>query len=166
MRKLWKGLVLGALVGGAVKAVREVQGEGTVDDLALSVGRTAGEAALAGAAIGFVLDRRSRRSRRKRSKLERAKAATRSKVSVGSMMAGAGALADAARPMLHTAAERAKPRLEAAADAARPHVEHATDLAKARATKAAEAAKPRIDAAAGAARAKLAELDLPVVVAV
>jgi hypothetical protein len=163
MRKLWKGLVLGALVGGAVKAVREVQGEGTVDDLALSVGRTAGEAALAGAAIGFVLDRRSRR---KRSKLERAKAATRSKVSVGSMMAGAGALADAARPMLHTAAERAKPRLEAAADAARPHVELATDLAKARATKAAEAAKPRIDAAAGAARAKLAELDLPVVVAV
>jgi hypothetical protein len=162
MRKLWKGLVLGALVGGAVQAVREVQGEGTVDDVAMSVGRTAGEAALAGAALGFVLDRRARR---KRSKLERAKAATRSKVTVGSMVAGAGALADAARPML-TAAERAKPRLEAAAEAARPHVEHATDLAKARAAKAAVAAKPRIDAAAGAARAKLAELDLPVVVAV
>jgi len=163
MRKLWKGLVLGALIGGAVKAVREVQGEGTVDEVAMAVGRTAGEAALAGAAVGFVLDRRARR---KRSKVERAKAAARSKMSIGTMVAGAGALADAARPMLHTAAERAKPKLEAAADAARPHVEHATDLAKARATRAAVAAKPRIDAAADAAKAKLAELDLPVVVAV
>jgi hypothetical protein len=142
MRTLWKGLVVGALVGGAVKAAREVrEGEGTVDDLAVAVGRSAGQAALAGAAVGFMLDRRSRR---RRSKFEKARAAARSKVSLGSVVAGAGALADAARP----------------------HVEHAADLAKVRAAKAAVAAKPRLDAMGDAAKAKLAELDLPVLVAV
>jgi hypothetical protein len=170
MRKLWKGVLLGATVGGAVKVVQEVRGDGTIDAVGPSVAKAAGQAAVAGAAVGFVLDRRDRR---RRSRLQRVKG----KANLAGVVAGAGALADVARPALHTAAELArekalsaaevaKPHLEAAADAAqrrgseaakaaRPHVEHATDLARARAQKAGEAAK-----------AKLSEYDLPVIVAV
>jgi hypothetical protein len=163
MRTLWKGLLVGAVVGGAVKAAREVQGEGTVDDVAIAVGKTAGQAAIAGAAVGLLMDRRAKR---KRSTLQQARASAKSKVSLGMMVAGASALADAARPALHDAAERARPKLEAAAHTARPHVEHAADVARARTAQAANAAKPKLEAAGDKARAKLAELDLPVVVAV
>src|SRR5437660_1581984 len=52
MRKLWKGLLLGAAVGGAVKVAQEVQGDGTIDEVAMSVGKTAAQAAAAGAVVG------------------------------------------------------------------------------------------------------------------
>lgn len=170
MRKIWKGLVLGAIVGGAVKVAQEVQGEAPIEEVGPVVAKAAGQAALAGAAVGFLLDRRDRR---KMSKRQKAKA----KAGIGTMVAGASALADVAIPALQQAAKAAKPKIEHAADvakpvmkaaavtakeksseaakAAKPHVEHATDLAKARAQKVGDAAK-----------AKLSELDTPVLVAV
>jgi hypothetical protein len=159
MRKLMKGVLLGAAVGATVKAVQEVRGDGSIEQVGPSVAKAAGQAAVAGAAVGLVLDRRDRR---KMSRMRRA----RSKVDLSGMVASAGALAEVARPALQSAAElakekgaeaakAAKPRVEHAAKVARPHVEHAADLAKARAQKAGEAAK-----------AKLNEYDLPVLVAV
>ena len=148
MRKLWKGLLLGAVVGGAVKAAQEVQGEAPIEEVGPVVAKAAGQAALAGAAVGFLLDRRDRRKMSKRQKIK-------AKAGIGTMVAGAGALADVAIPALQQAAK-----------AARPHVEHAADIAKARAQTAAKAAKPRLEAVGDAAKAKLAEFDMPVVVAV
>src|SRR2546423_15500097 len=107
MRKLWKGLLLGAAVGGAVKAVQEVQGEGTIDDVMASVGKAAGQAAAAGAGAGFLLDRRGRR---RMTKLQRAKASAKGKMQIGTMVAGAGALAHAAMPAAQAAAEVAEAR--------------------------------------------------------
>src|SRR5437763_13025399 len=119
MRKLWKGLLLGAAVGGAVKAVQEVQGEGTLDDVMASVGKAAGQAAAAGAVVGSLLDRRDRR---RMTKLQRAKASAKGKMQIGTMVAGAGALADAAMPALHDAAEMAKDRSATLATAAKPRL--------------------------------------------
>src|SRR4051794_33361144 len=101
MRKLVKGVLLGAAVGGAVKAVQEVRGDGSIEEVGPTVAKAAGQAAVAGAAVGFVLDRRDRR---KRSRLQRAK----SKANLSGMVAGAGALAELAGPALHTAAELAR----------------------------------------------------------
>jgi hypothetical protein len=140
MRRLWKGLLLGAVVGGVVKTAQEVRGEDGIDDVALAVGKTAGQVALAGAAVGFLLDRRARR---KRSRLDRARAAAKSKVSLGAVLAGAGALADVALPALHTAADHARPAIHSAAERARPAIHSAADAAK----------------------AKLADIDLPAIVA-
>jgi hypothetical protein len=170
MRKLWKGLLLGAAVGGAVKAAQEVQGEAPIEEVGPAVAKSAGQAALAGAAVGFLLDRRDRR---KLSKLQKAKA----KAGIGTMVAGAGALADVAIPALQHAAKAAKPKLEAAADAARPVMKAAAATAKEKGAEAAKAAKPRLEAAAtaakprieavtDAAKAKLAEIEHPVLVAV
>lgn len=181
MRKLWKGVLLGAAVGGAVKAAQEVRGEGSIDEVGPAVAKAAGQAAVAGAVVGLFLDRRDRR------KLNRLQA-MKAKAGLGSVVAGAGAFADAALPAIQAAAEAArersmkaaevaKPHVLAAAEvarekgteaaqAARPHVEHAADLAKHRAEKAAKKAKPHVDKAASTAKAKLAERDWPVVVAV
>lgn len=203
MRKLWKGVLLGAAVGATVKAVQEVQGDGDIDQVGPAVAKAAGQAAIAGAAVGFLLDRRDRR---KLTKLQKAKA----KAGIGSVVAGAGALADAALPAIQQAAEvalekatkaaeTAKPhvvhaaetardragkaadtarphamaaaevardRATRAADAARPHVEHAANRARPHVEHAADAAKVRAVRASDAARTKLAEYDLPVIVAV
>jgi hypothetical protein len=165
MRKLWKGVLLGAAAGGAVKLVLEVRDNEPLEEVGPAIAKAAGEAALVGAAVGLVLDRRERR---RRSKLQR----FRSKASL-SGLAAAGALADAAqsaaqlaKPHLESAAQAAMPKLAAAAEAAKPHVEHAAGRAKAQAQAAAELAKPRIKAAGEAAKAKLSELDMPVLVAV
>jgi high-affinity Fe2+/Pb2+ permease len=145
------------------------------------VAKAAGQAAVAGAAVGFVLDRRDRR---KRSRLLRAQG----KANLSGVVAGAGALADMALPALHTASEfaqkkgseaakAAKPKLEAAADAARPHVLAAADVAREKGSEAARAARPHVEHATDlakaraqtareAAKAKLSEYDLPVVIAV
>jgi hypothetical protein len=181
MRKLVKGVLLGAAVGATVKAVQEVRGDGSIDQVGPSVAKAAGQAAVAGAAVGFVLDRRDRR---KLSRLRRA----RSKVDLSGMVASAGALAEVARPALQSAAELAKEKSAKAADAAKPHVLAAADLAREKGSEAAKAAKPRVEQAAkvarphvehaadlakaraqkagDAAKAKLGEYDLPVLVAV
>jgi hypothetical protein len=170
MRKLWKGVLLGAAAGGAVKAWQEVQGDGTIDEVGPAVAKAAGQAAAAGAVVGFVLDRRSRR---KLSRLEKAKA----KAGLGGVVAGAGALAEVALPAIQAAAEVARKKGVEAAVTAKPHVEHAAAVAKKKGLEATEAAKPhvshatdlakaRAQKAGTAAKAKLAEYDLPVVVAV
>lgn len=170
MRKLWKGILLGAAVGGAVKVVQEVRGDGTIDEVGPAVAKAAGQAAAAGAAVGFMLDRRDRR---KLSRLQRAKA----KAGLGGVVAGAGALADSALPAIKAAAEAAKPKLEHAAEVAKPKLEHAADVAKKKGAEAAVAARPHVEHAADlakarasrageAAKAKLAEYELPVVIAV
>jgi hypothetical protein len=181
MRKLWKGVLLGATVGGAVKVAQEVRGEGSIEQVGPAVAKAAGQAAVAGAAVGFVLDRRDRR---KLSRLQRA----RGKANLSGGLAGAGALADVARPALlgaaevarergMKAAEAAKPRLEDAFEAARPHVQHAAGVAREKGSEAAKVAKPhvghatdlakaRAQKAGVAAKAKLSEYDLPVIIAV
>ncbi|MCU1484882.1 MAG: hypothetical protein JWN67_1628 [Actinomycetia bacterium] len=181
MRKLVKGVLLGAAVGATVKAVQEVRGDGSIEQVGPSVAKAAGQAAVAGAAVGLLLDRRDRR---KLSRLKRA----RNKANLSGVVAGAGALADLALPALHTASEFAqkkgseaakvaKPRFEAAADAARPHVLAAAEVAREKGSDAAKAAKPHVEHAADfakarahkageAAKAKLSEYDLPVVIAV
>src|SRR5688572_14516273 len=113
MRKLWKGLMLGAVVGGAIKVAQEVQGEAPIEEVGPAVAKTAGQAAVAGATVGFLLDRRDRR---KMTKLQKAK----TKAGIGTMVAGASALADVAIPALQQAAKAAKPKLEHAADVAKP----------------------------------------------
>ena len=181
MRKLVKGVLLGAAVGATVKAVQEVRGDGSIEQVGPTVAKAAGQAAVAGAAVGFVLDRRDRR---KRSRLQRA----RGKMDLSGMVAGAGALAEVARPAFQSAAERArdtgmkaaeaaKPQLERAADlakekgseaakAARPHVQHAAKVARPHVEHAADLAKTRAQKAGDAAKAKLSEYDLPVLIAV
>lgn len=181
MRKLWKGVLLGATVGGAVKAWQEVQGDGTIDQVGPAVAKAAGQAAAAGAVVGLVLDRRDRR---KLSRLQRAK----SKAGLGGVVAGAGSLAEIALPAIQAAAVVAKKKGIEAAEVAKPHAQHAADVAKKKGIEAAELAKPRINAAAEAAKphvahatdlakaraakagtaakAKLSEYDLPVIVAV
>src|SRR3954447_27084278 len=184
MRKLWKGLVLGAMVGGALKAAQEVQGDAPIEEVGPAVAKAAGQAALAGAAVGFLLDRRDRRKLRKLRKVQKVKA----KAGIGTMVAGASALADVAFPVLQHAAKAAKPKIEHAADTAaelaKPRIDamksvvkaaaatakgkgvEAAKAAKPRLEHAAEYAKPRIDAVTDAAKSKLAELETPVVVSV
>jgi hypothetical protein len=170
MRKLWKGVLLGAAVGGAGKAVQEVRGEGSIEDVGPAVAKAAGQAAVAGATVGFLLDRRDRR---KLTRLQRAKA----KASIGGVVAGAAGLAEAARPHLQTAAETARKKGLEAAEVAKPHAVAAAEVARKKALEAAEVAKPHAVAAADlakvraekagkAAKAKLADLDMPVLVAV
>jgi hypothetical protein len=181
MRKLWKGVLLGAAVGGAVKLVQEVRGDGSIEQVGPAVAKAAGQAAVAGAAVGFVLDRRDHR---KLTRLRRA----RSKANLSGVIAGAGALADAALPAFQTAAETAKeaglkaaeaakPRIEEAIEAARPHVLAAAEAAREKGSEVAKVAKPHVEYAADrakagahrageAAKAKLSEYDLPVIIAV
>jgi hypothetical protein len=169
MRKLWKGVLLGAAVGGAVKVVQEVRGEGTIEEVGPAVAKAAGQAALAGAVVGFVLDRRDKR---KVLRLQRAR-----KSNISGVIAGAGALAEAARPALQTAAEAARERGLKAVEAAKPRLEGAFEAAREIGSEAAQVAKPRVEQAADlakagaqkageAAKAKLSEYDLPVIIAV
>jgi hypothetical protein len=157
MRKLWMGLALGGAVGvGMTMKRRQASLEEPDEPMGLAVARTAAGTAAAGAAVGLLLDRRSRRKvLTRRQKLAAAKG-------VGTVLALADAAkpmmrsaADSARPVVKSAAEHARPVVKSAADAARPRVEHAGELARARAQQAGKAAK-----------AKLAEVDLPVLVAV
>ena len=181
MRKLVKGVLLGAAVGATVKAVQEVRGDGSIEQVGPSVAKAAGQAAAAGAVVGFVLDRRDRR---RMTRIQRAK----SKVDLSGVVAGAGALAEVALPALQSAAELAKEKGTKAAEAAKPHVLAAADLAQKKGSEAAKAAKPKVEQATKAARphvehaadlakaraqkageaakAKLSEYDLPVLVAV
>lgn len=145
MSKLVKGLLLGAAVGAGVKAFQEVRGEGDIDQVGASVAKAAAEGAAVGVAIGFVLDRRDRRRMTKMQKLK-------AKAGIGSVVAGAGALAETALPAIQRAAEAARDRAVEAAEAARPHVVHAAEVARDRATEAAVSARPHVAHATDVAR--------------
>ena len=172
MRKLWKGIILGAAVGGTIKAVQEIQGEGDIDQVGPAVAKTAGQAAVVGAAVGFVLDRRDRRKLSKK-----AKAKAKAGAGLGGALAGAGALAEVAIPVIQHAAEVARDKAVVAAEAAKPHVIAAAEVASDKAQHAAKRAKPHVEHAADvtkdkaskagkAAKAKLADIDRPVLIAV
>jgi len=114
MRKLWKGMLVGAAVGAGVEVVRQ-------REIGAGVATVAGEAAAAGAALGFLLDRRAA-AKRRRSK----------KPSLATVLATAGSLAEAAKPKLAEAAQAARPKLVVAANVARDQAVHAAQVAGAR----------------------------------
>ena len=147
MSKLVKGLLLGAAVGAGVKAFQEVRGEGDIDQVGASVAKAAAEGAAVGVVVGWVLDRRDRRRMTKMQKLK-------AKAGIGSVVAGAGALAESALPVIQQAAETARKRATEAAEAAKPHVVHAAEVARERADEAAKAARPHVVHAADVAKEK------------
>jgi hypothetical protein len=167
MRKLWMGLALGSAVGAGMQFRKRQGAEETDEPLGIALARAAAGPAAAGAAVGLLLDRRSRRKvLTRRQKLAAAKG-------MGTVLA----LADAARPRLQSAADSARPvakqaagvareRASQAADAARPVVRSAADAARPHVEHAGELARARAQQATKAAKAKLAEVDLPVLVAV
>src|SRR5205085_6688705 len=125
------------------------QGDAPIEEVGPAVAKAAGQAALAGAAVGFLLDRRDRRKLRKMQKVK-------AKAGIGTMVAGASALADVALPVLQHAAKAAKPKIEHAADTAaelakpridamKPVVKAAAATAKGKGVEAAKAAKPRLE---------------------
>jgi vacuolar-type H+-ATPase subunit H len=126
-----------------------------------------------GAAVGFILDRRSRR---------RAAAAAPVVVQYARKVSPAAGevletaiervseAVEVARPIVEQAYEAARPRVEQAYAAARPRVEHAYEVARpkvesglraarAKAEDAVDAARPRVERAVGAARDRLADAD-------
>ena len=182
MGKIVKGIVLGAVVGGGIRLVQDLRT--TEDDLgaiAPRVAKTAGEAAVAGAAVGLLLTARDRRrmKRMTRSAKGMAKLRNLAETSLQVAVPAIQHAADVARPKVEHAAKEARKRAEHAADVARPHVEHAAKEARKRAEHAADVAMPKVQAAAAAtreragsvadlaserAKRKLADLDLPAAV--
>ncbi|HVM54295.1 MAG TPA: hypothetical protein VM262_13945 [Acidimicrobiales bacterium] len=171
MGKIVKGIVLGAVVGGGIRLVQDLRT--TEDDLgaiAPRVAKTAGEAAVAGAAVGLLLTARDRR---------RMKRMTRSAKGMAKLRNLAETSLQVAVPAIQHAADVARPKVEHAVDVARPKVEHAAKEARKRAEHAADVAMPKVQAAAAAtreragsvadlaserAKRKLADLDLPAAV--
>ena len=193
MGKIVKGIVLGAVVGGGIRLVQDLRT--TEDDLgaiAPRVAKTAGEAAVAGAAVGLLLTARDRRRMKRMTRSAKGMAKLRNlaetslQVAVPAIQHAADVArpkvehaVDVARPKVEHAAKEARKRAEHAADVARPHVEHAAKEARKRAEHAADVAMPKVQAAAAAtreragsvadlaserAKRKLADLDLPAAV--
>jgi vacuolar-type H+-ATPase subunit H len=178
MGKIVKGIVLGAVVGAGIRVAQDMKTEDDLGAIAPRVAKTAGEAALAGAAVGVLLTARDRRKLRKLRKNAKGTAKLRMLAETG-MAAAVPAIhhaAEVTRDRAVHAAEVTKPRVEHAVEVARPHVEHAAKEARKRAEDAAKKAKPRVEAAATVAKEraanvadlaterakrKLAELDLP-----
>jgi hypothetical protein len=179
MGKIVKGIVLGAVVGAGIRAAQDLRG--TEDDLgaiAPRVAKTAGEAALAGAAVGIVLTARDRRRMKKLAKRAKGVAKLRSLAETGIHVA-VPAIQHAvgeARPHVRHAFEEAVERAEELRDVAAPHVKQARkryekELKKQRprVEKAAKDARkryeaelkkqrPRVEKAAKEAREKVAEV--------
>lgn len=153
MGKVVKGIVLGAVVGAGIRVAQDMNSEDDLGAIAPRVAKTAGEAALAGAAVGLLLSARDRRKQRKMRK--RAKGAARLRMLAETGMAAAGPAIQHAAEMTRDravhAAEVTRPRVEHAVDVARPHVEHAAKEARKRAEDAAKKAMPRVEAAASMA---------------
>jgi len=193
MGKIVKGIVLGAVVGGGIRAAQDLRT--TEDDLgaiAPRVAKTAGEAALAGATVGLLLTMRDRRRLKKLARQTKGVAKLRSLAETGLQVAvpalhqaaeitreRAVHAAEAAKPRVEHAIEVTRPRVEHAIEVARPQVEAAAKEARKRAEKATKAAKPHVEKAAKDAREKasnvvdlatesakrrLADLDLPTAV--
>jgi hypothetical protein len=181
MGKIVKGIVLGAAVGAGIRLAQDLRSEDDLGAIAPRVAKTAGEAALAGAAVGVVLTARDRRRRRKLRKSQRGAAKLRSMAETGIQVA-VPAIHQAAgitRERAMHAAEVTRPHVEHAVEVARPHVEHAAKEARRRAEHAAKVARPKVEAAATAARERatnvadlasekakrrLADMDLPTAV--
>ena len=151
MRMIWKGAFLGGLVGAVVVAAKSMQSDEPNDVLASKVARTAGGAAVAGGAVGFVLDGRSRRRKAKKRRIPPGLTAT-------SLLETAVKAAELAQPHVGRAAERTRDAALKAAEAARPQLEHAAGVARDQAHQLADAARPRLAELADTAKPRLAEL--------
>jgi hypothetical protein len=125
MRKMLKFAVLGGVVGAGVAIAKSTSGapEPAAEEEAQAM-KTVGGGAIAGAAIGLLLDRRSK----KRAK----QVATGAKVA-----ATVAGMARSAKPKLEHAIEFSRPHLEHAAEATRDAALSATEAARARLAKAA-----------------------------
>jgi hypothetical protein len=182
MGKIVKGIVLGAVVGGGIKAAQDLRS--TEDDLgqiAPRVAKTAGEAALAGAAVGVLLTVRDKRRLKKMAKSATGVAKLRNLAETGLQVA-VPALQHAveeARPHVIHALEVAAERSQELSDVARPKIKKASKQARKRYEKEMKRARPKVERAAKDAREKvadvadlaterakrkLAELDLPTTV--
>lgn len=158
MGKAFKFAVLGGLAGAGYAGYQALQQDETIEAVAKRAATVGGEAAAAGLAVGFVLDRRSRRKARataalalsRRSKF--AGAALAAKPVMEKALEYAGQAAEAAKPKVEHAAEVTRDKAVLAAAAAKPHVKHAAEATKDAAIHAAEAAKPKLQSAADAAR--------------
>jgi hypothetical protein len=163
MRMIWKGALLGGVVGAAVVAAKSLQNDEPNDVVASKIARTAGGAAVAGGAIGFVLDGRAKRKAARTRRLPQA-------LSAAGLLETAAKAAELAQPRVERAAGRTREAAHRAAEAARPQLEHAAEVARVQAHHIAEAARPRLAELAESAKPRLAELadriDAPTVVLV
>jgi hypothetical protein len=158
MKEVWKGVLIGGAVGAAVAGVqasRTETADGTSSPRGPRLAKAAGEAALVGGAVGFLLDRRdkSRLGRTKRARKKLQKRAMKLEAALPVIQHAAEVAARRAAD----AADAARPHVQHAADVARPHMQHAADVARARAADAADAARPHVQAAAEAARRRASE---------
>ncbi|MDQ1437421.1 MAG: hypothetical protein QOK43_1050 [Acidimicrobiaceae bacterium] len=168
MGKALKFAFLGGLAGAGYAGYQALQQDETIEEVARKAATVGGEAAAAGLAVGFMLDRRTRRKVRaaaalaasRRSKL--AGAALAAKPVMEKALEYAGQAADAARPRVEHAAEVTKERATHAAAVAKPVVskaaKQAAEATRDYAVHAAEAARPTIEKAADAARPRVIDL--------
>jgi hypothetical protein len=163
MRMIWKCAVLGGVVGAVVVAVKSLQSDEPNDVVASKMARTAAGGAVAGGAVGLMLDGRAKRKAAKKRRLPPGLTAT-------GLLETAVKAAELAQPHVGRAAERTRGAAHRAAEAARPQLEHAADVARVQAHQIAEAARPRLAELAESAKPRLAELaeriDAPTVVVV
>lgn len=154
MGKIVKGIVLGAAVGAGIRVAQDLRSEDDLGAIAPRVAKTAGEAALAGAAVGVVLTARDRRRLKKMAKSATGVAKLRTLAETGIQVA-VPALQHAfeeAKPHVVHAAHEAIERAQELSDAARPHIESASKKARKRYEKELKKAGPRIEAASKQAR--------------
>ncbi|HEX4906056.1 MAG TPA: hypothetical protein VFU93_11430 [Acidimicrobiales bacterium] len=178
MGKIVKGIVLGAAVGAGIRVAQDLRSEDDLGAIAPRVAKTAGEAALAGAAVGVVLTARDRRRMKKMAKSAKAVAKMRNLAETGLQVAVPALqhAASTARPHVIHAMEEARERAHELSDAARPHLESAGKKARKRYEKEMKKNRPKVekaardareraatvaDLAAERAKRKLADLDLP-----
>ena len=178
MGKIVKGIVLGATVGAGIRVAQDLRSEDDLGAIAPRVAKTAGEAALAGAAVGVVLSARDRRRMKRMAKSAKAMHKLRSYAESGLQVAvpALQQAATTARPHVLHAMEEARERAHDLSDAARPRIESASKQARKRYEKELKKQRPRVERAAKDARErastvadlaaertkrKLADLDLP-----
>ena len=141
MKKTLKFALLGAAVGAGYVAAKSAGSDGApTAEGETSTATVVGGLTITGAAVGFMLDRRSRRKHRKRSAMEALKA--------GDLVLAA----KAARPLIESAMEAARPKVEHAIDVARPKLEHAAEATRDAAASAAVKARPKVEHAFEVAR--------------
>jgi hypothetical protein len=141
-----KGALIGGGVGAALAAARRPSESQADPDKGGRIVKSAAEGALAGAAVGFVLDR----------KLRRKAAALLASAPV--VVEAVADLAQRYEPVVERFAEVARDRAVDAYEAARPRVVDAYEAARPRVVDAYEAARPRVEDAVEVVRTKALEL--------
>lgn len=135
MHVVARGALIGGGVGAALAALRgggKASGEGAGSEV-VRFAKSIAEGALAGAAVGFLLDRRLR-ARATELVVEHGPTVLEAVGDLAEVAAHRAAEAfDAARPVVVEAFDAARPRVAHAVDVARPALAHAVDAARHRA---------------------------------